>query len=319
MSRNILFLVAILIIISCSKPNIKPDKAIVAVDTTKAVKDTGKTGGTTPTTPNQPTVISTTFGSSSTAWIMGMQSDAQNIDNESLYHNKVATDPQGNVFVLFNFYGTLDIDPSSNVLLGSATENAWVMLVKYSAAGNLLWSKQFTTSGTANALALATDAFGNVYCSIQSYNSSVLQFGSNSYSPHIPSSTEIIKFAGSGNLVWTVEIAGSKVADMVTDSEGNIYIVGNLLFPVTFYGSTTTNSFSYPGGAEIYYWAKFNTNGEYITAKTVTVAVGNDDPVIAVDQAQNIYIGGLSATVNFKPDFPVISGDDVHSSGHFLA
>lgn len=321
MYRPVLILLAVLLFVSCKRSDVLPARNSVSVDTTvKKDTTTGGGGG----GQNLPAGVGTLFGSNSGSWIMAMQSSKQSLSLEGLYNNKVATDLQGNIYVFYNFYGVLDIDPSASVLLeGSNADQA--TLVKYDASGKLLWSKPFIAGSGSYVVALATDAAGNVYCTVTCYGAATLQFGSNSYSTRNPNSTEFIKFSGSGDLQWLRETSGSRVSGMTVDAVGNVYISGSLSGDATFYRAPADTVLTYSSSVPaMYYWARFNSDGNFINASTVvraetTLSGAVVDPVLAADPAGNIYMAGTTPDIGLMTGFPAFFGDSEDYGGNFLA
>jgi hypothetical protein len=110
----------------------------------------------------------------------------------------------------------------------------------------------------------------------------------------------------SQNFNWAVNFGGEQdefSSDMDTDAEGNIYIVGNFIGnDVDFDPGTGTYLMSSVGGSDLFF-AKFDSLGNFIWAKSVG---GSNDDIgarIKVDDYGNLYITGWfqSYNVDFNP------------------
>jgi len=309
------FILTLFVLSSCNKASVKPISK--SPDTTKSNPSTPPKDT---TTTSLPTGVGTSFGQSSSSWIIGMQSNSQGpIQYAGDYTNKIAVDASGNIFILSDFIGVVDLDPSSNVVLGGSTARNMVTLLKYNASGSLLWAKPFNTSGMTDGVKIISDASNNVYCLISSTSVPNLQLGASNYTPHNSASYEIIKFSNDGNLIWVSEV-NSQIFDMAIDPLNNVYIVGSTLNDAEFYsaaGENTLNPLS-AGGATLF-WAKFSTSGKYAASSDI-VPAGYVNPVITTDANQNVYIiGGTVLYGNYTPAFPLITGDNVTEGGSFIA
>ncbi len=304
---NTLLLLSVLSFASCSKTSIKPKTTSIDTNSVDTTKNVG-------VTQNLPPGVVTTFGSNATNWITAMQSDVAVLSLESLNGNKISTDSQGNIYILFKFYGTLDIDPSTAVVIGGEYQDQ-VVLAKYSAAGKFIWSKQFTAASTTIICGLTCDAYGNIYCCLKCYNTSALQIDKNSYPLHnTAANTEIVKFSGSGNVLWLKEIGGSTIYDIAVDPAGNFYACGAMLGGVAFYNSPNDNILTYTGlWPNQYYWVKYDNNGNYVASSAIISTQESLDnvvyaPVLTVDINQNIYVGGRTSGEETAFDVTVPQG-----------
>ena len=115
----------------------------------------------------------------------------------------VATDASGNVYATGRFNGTLT--------LGTATITATLQdafLVKYDAAGNVLWLKGYNSTYNEMGEIVTLDADGNVYIG-----------GTNSAST--TGSSFIAKYDGSGTLLWSKTLSLFEVGGINIGPDGN--------------------------------------------------------------------------------------------------
>lgn len=129
----------------------------------------------------------------------------------------VAADDFGNVYVAGGTNGDL----------GGTSAGGYDAFVRgYDAAGNLMWTTQFGTSGFEQCNSIITDGLGNIY--VSGFTEGDLGGGLNAgfYDAFVS------KIDANGNLVWT-RMFGSYTDDrsngISTDGQGSIYIAGMTL------------------------------------------------------------------------------------------
>ncbi|TAL62066.1 MAG: T9SS type B sorting domain-containing protein [Bacteroidetes bacterium] len=176
----------------------------------------------------------------------------------------VATDAAGNVYVAVNYYdGSITFGSTTYTSPGPSTWNWNIVLVKYDASGNVLWTKGAGGTGEDEAGGVATDPSGNVYL-VGGFTSPSITFGSATLTNPGAGVLFLIKFDASGNVLWSVTPGQAGGADVATDAFGNVYICGGFSSSITF-GSTTltqtASSFSQS------YIAKYNGSGNALWAK----------------------------------------------------
>jgi hypothetical protein len=126
----------------------------------------------------------------------------------------VAADDSGNVYVAGGTEGDL----------GGTSAGGYDAFVRgYDAAGNLLWTTQFGTSGFEQCNAITTDGLGNVYVS-------GFTEGELGGRPNVGFYDVFVsKLDATGNLLWA-RMFGSDTDDrghgISTDGQGNIYLAG---------------------------------------------------------------------------------------------
>jgi len=234
-----------------------------------------------------------------------MHSDGGTADVESNSKNCVATDAAGNIYMLFNFYGALDLDPGAAVAGSTSYALSKARLAKYSADGKLLWSKVFESDGVVYENTMYVDQLGNVYCSLFcTNNDTYIKFGSTSHTlKQTNGSNVILKFNTSGTMQWLDEVAcnsfitrgNNNLTGLTVDVQGNVYIAGSFLQNLFVYDSSiNVISVTDPNTSNLQYAIiKCDNNGKYLSSKTLfhTAATGGAAN-IAVDNNQNVYLSG---------------------------
>ena len=186
----------------------------------------------------------------------------------------VATDSKGNVYIA----GYTDGEFSP----GQQKGNRDAYLAKFDAGGTQQWLRQMGTSGEDNALALATDAQGNVYVagSTEGELSPGQQKGA--------SDAYLAKFDFRGDQQWVKQIGTSdydSAMALTTDAQGNVFIAG----------ATTGELFSgQQKGTMDAYVAKYDTNGSHQWSQQLGGADSTEATALATDENGNVYIAGAT-------------------------
>jgi hypothetical protein len=264
---------------SCRKTgDIITQKKISATDSTKITHP-----DTTPKAPpiTLPTGVATTIGTNGSAWVIAMQTNQQSFAPEFSNRNTIGTDASGNIYMLFNYYGAIDIDPGPNVVVGGTLlEHA--TLAKYSPAGTLLWSKFFDSDGYTQSVKLIVDASGNTYCSLYcTGNLSHVDFDQNTYTvKHKGLAGLVLKFSSSGTFQWINEIAAEtglgtfRMSDIAVDTQGDVYATGTASAGLLVYGKQLTTLTCPDVENDYSYYVKYDPNGNYLSARLLSIVEG---------------------------------------------
>lgn len=116
---------------------------------------------------------------------------------QSDFATGVAVDASGNVFVVGGTFGTFP---------GQASAGASdVFVVKYNAAGTLVWTQQFGTSLTDNARAVSVDSNGNAYIAGETAGALAGQTNAGTFDAFV------VKDDAAGTMVWARQLGTSNV------------------------------------------------------------------------------------------------------------
>lgn len=214
----------------------------------------------------------------------------------------VATDANGNVYSVGDFFNTPTINFGSTTLTNLGGRD--IFIVKYDSLGNVLWAKSMGGSGNDMQPAIATDASGNIFItgSTGSPNFPTLNPGGGNYFQATMSGSSdafIAKYNNSGTLLWSTYYGGSSSDEgngIAIDIVGDVIITGSTSstnFP-TISGFQMTNG----GGAEDAFIAKFNNTGVRLWA---TYFGGNGFDIgydVATDLSGNVIITGSTSSTN---------------------
>ena len=104
---------------------------------------------------------------------------------------------------------------------------------------------------------------------------------------------------------WARSVGGSSNdygRNIAVDASGNVYVTGDFYLGVDFDpGSGTTNLSA--ADAQNVFFAKYNSSGELVWAKSVGGSSSATGRSIAVDGSENVYVTGYfyETTVDFDP------------------
>jgi mRNA-degrading endonuclease HigB of HigAB toxin-antitoxin module len=205
------------------------------------------------------------------------------------YGQSIAVDGSGNSYVTGNFSGSATF--GSNILTNTSGSDD-VFIVKYDAAGNVIWAKQSGGTGDEYGQSIAVDGSGNSY--VTGNFSGSAAFGSTTLTSTGNSDAFVAKYDAAGNELWDLNPVGFSADDfgrsVATDAAGNSYVTGSFQGKITF-GNTTLTSSGFSENQD-FFIAKYNAAGNVLWAKQ---AVGTDYKYgngIAVDGSGNSYVTG---------------------------
>ncbi|MBU7583104.1 MAG: SBBP repeat-containing protein [Nostoc sp. TH1S01] len=213
-----------------------------------------------------------------------------------------STDAEGNLYVGGGTDGSL-----AGQNLGD--RDAWVS--KYDSNGNLLWSKQFGTSGAELVFDIATYG-NNVYVT----GNTTGALGDNTNQGGVD--VFLAKYDSDGNQEWIKQFGTVTFEDytnIATDISGNIYLAGHTVGSL---GGDNQNlgqvlGQGVDGGVPSTdpYVFKFDSDGNELWRTQLGTVTLDDNWGLATDQNGNVFLGG-----NTKGDF---GGKNASSAGEYDA
>ena len=214
--------------------------------------------------------------------------------NSSENATSIAVDASGNVLVTGTFksttitFGTITL---TNAETGSA-DSGDMFIVKYDAAGNVLWAKSASGSYWDYGYSVATDGSGNVLVT-GSFQSSTIAFGTITLTNTGPASSNIfiVKYDAAGNVLWAKSAGGSSLDygnSIATDVSGNILVTGHFSSPTITFGTTTLTN----AGTWNMFIVKYDTNGNVLWAKSTGGSDVDEGTSVATDGSGNVMVTG---------------------------
>ncbi|MHC4563118.1 MAG: SBBP repeat-containing protein [Planctomycetota bacterium] len=143
---------------------------------------------------------------------------------------------------------------------------------KFSAGGDLLWTRQFGGGSYDTVTNVSADAMGNVYAS--GYSQGPLPTGSGKIYGAF-----LIKYDTAGNELWARQARSTSDAwggGVTTDSLGNVYMSGHL-----------------SGGGEVYI-SKYTSSGEEVWMRQLTGGTDCTSYDISADGLGGVFVSGMT-------------------------
>ncbi len=158
--------------------------------------------------------------------------------------NSVSLDGGGNVYVTGSFSSAVITFSPSTLVNGGSLD---MFIVKYNAAGTLLWANRAGGTGTDYGRGIAVDANGNSYVT-GDFFSSTITFGSTTLS-NTGNNQDIylVKYDAAGNAIWAKSVGSASMGydygySVDADPNGNIFVAGEFWGPTIYFSSTMANT-----------------------------------------------------------------------------
>jgi len=221
----------------------------------------------------------------------------------------VKTDNSGNVFIAGTFdsptisFGTTTL----NLMFKSKTD---IFLTKLDANGNILWAR---SAGALDKDSAYFKNFNHVRCmaidnSGNCYIGGMFETDSIKFSPSVilekrgdrGADIFLAKYDANGTLLWAKKFGGNawdKATGISIDNSGNIILSGSFWSTTIAFDSFILNN---TGGVNTFV-VKLNSSGTVLWAKCSSGNLGNDATTVALDNSNNIYLGGnfTSSIISF--------------------
>jgi hypothetical protein len=220
--------------------------------------------------------------------------------------SSITTDVSGNVYITGGFAGTADFDPGLGSQLMNSTGQADIFFAKYNSNGNYLWAKNIESAGFDLGFSITTDAAGNLY--ITGFFEGTADFDPGVGTQNLTASgtreTYFAKYNNNGNYIWAKSIGSAGYnsgRSITTDAAGNVYVTGQFVGTADFDPGVSTQIIN-PIGQDDIFFAKYNSNGNYIWAKSIGGTGIGFGSCITTDASGNVYITGYyEGTTDFDP------------------
>ncbi len=198
--------------------------------------------------------------------------------------NSVTLDEQGNAYVTGNIAGEANF--SGVGALGKGIFD--VFITKYDPQGNVLWAK--LAGGDENDAGSAIKYKGG-FLYVTGYFNDTAWFENTMLLSRGDADVFVAKYTTDGNLVWVNQLGGAN-SDLSlcidVDYAGNIYLAGSYEYNIqldNFHLST-------PNVYNESFYAKYNSTGNVLWAKSVVGNNANQITGIAFDNDHSIFITG---------------------------
>ncbi|MCA6436949.1 MAG: SBBP repeat-containing protein [Bacteroidetes bacterium] len=215
--------------------------------------------------------------------------------------NSITIDSVGNVHIAGSFFGILDFDPGP----GTATLSSGVFVAEYDANGNYMWARSLPSNGFHDALSVKVDALGNTYVTGFYQGTMNFDFGANTYTINGGNqSIFLAKYDKLGNYKWakSIGIAGyCEGHEICLDENRNIYLTGTHSGTTDFDPGPSTSTITPAGFGDVFF-AKYDSLGNYLWAKSIGNNGWQESYTIVTDKNKSIYLSGYyTGAMDFDP------------------
>lgn len=212
----------------------------------------------------------------------------------------LVVDSNNNTYAVGSFTGTVDLDPGAGVAIFTSTASFYIE--KLDSLGNLVWVKKID----ASIKSITLDDTGNIYVS-GSFSATVdMDPGSGvvNYTALGGTDAFILKLDNSGNYIWAKIFGGTGNKynqEVVVEPSGVCYCTGHFSGAVD--ADPGLGVFNlYAGLGEDFYFLKLDASGNFAWAKNIGNSYYTYAKALAVDSAENVYLGGMFMDVcDFDP------------------
>jgi len=227
--------------------------------------------------------------------------------SEGEFAYSVAADPSGNGYsYVAGYFESDSVTFGSTTLTNAGDINLFI--VKYDAAGNVLWAKSADGANvnTDKAVAITVDATGSGDIYVAGFFSSPsITFGSTTLINVGNFDLFIVKYDANGNALWAKSAGGGYTEfpnSITADPSGNIYMTGVFGSSSITFGSTTLINTVNTGSYDMFI-VKYDANGNVIWAKGAGGNTHDEAESVAVDPSGSgdSYVAGrfLSSSMTF--------------------
>ena len=216
----------------------------------------------------------------------------------------VDTDAAGNVYYIFGFSGTIEIEGQAF----TSSSDGDALILKYSGDGNFIYAKQIKTDVFFYQLSVATIQSGGYFVSVEPAADSVFFNNGNNTMILTPNDGRCIiaKYTDDGDYLWAKSFGHSPTnyggfycwpTATVTDPDGNLYLTGTHGDSAQFDNIVLRT----PYNRSSPFTAKIDTDGNTLWANSIQVhRWGNNYCEADIDDDGNFYcMGDIRDTIHF--------------------
>ncbi|MBL7885012.1 MAG: SBBP repeat-containing protein, partial [Bacteroidia bacterium] len=218
----------------------------------------------------------------------------------------IALDNSNNIYLGGFTSGNTDFDPSPGTAIINGQGQHDAFFAKFDNAGNYQWANQIGGINPDFIEGISVSSLGNVFVGGRFQASVDFDPSSNSVIKTVPGFASypdafVAKYDTNGNFLWVNQI-GSTDDDFCwgvkVDAQENVHVIGNFALTVDFNPGPGVYNLVSNGGTLDSYFAKYDSNGNFIWAKSFGSPQINYADVglsIDVDLFGDVYISGRFA------------------------
>lgn len=223
------------------------------------------------------------------------------------YGRGIKIDPNGDVYTIGYYYGSVDFDPNAGVFNQTSTAgSADLFVLKLSSTGNFIWAKSIGAGGQDKGEAMTLDASGNVYATgvyndIVDFDPGAGVFNIGSIGAH---AMFVLKLTSAGNFVWVKSTSGGNAdgLSIAIDASNNIYTTGSFQFTVDFDPGLSVFNMTNIGSYYNIFISKLDASGNFVWAKRLGTIYWEAGRCVTTDATGNVYVTGeFRGTMDMDP------------------
>ncbi|MFC7773755.1 T9SS type A sorting domain-containing protein [Flavobacterium sp. GCM10027622] len=248
--------------------------------------------------------------------------------NASISLSSIALDSSNQIHITGHHNNTVDFDPSgATANLTAVAGGTDSFIAKYDTNGNYLWAKNIGGNNFDYAYSIAVNSSGQVH--ITGVFSGTADFDPSGAAANLTalstnSDIFIAKYDTNGNYIWAKAIGGNNTDSsnaIALDSSGQIHITGYFNDTADFNPAAAVNNLtSAVAGVQDIFIAKYDTNGNYLWAKTISGNSIEKSNSIAINSSGQVHISGsFYATVDFDPSVATANLTSTGNNDIFIA
>ncbi|UOK42814.1 MULTISPECIES: T9SS type A sorting domain-containing protein [Flavobacterium] len=242
-------------------------------------------------------------------------------DSNYEYPLAFAISNSGELCVAGRFNGLTDFDPSGNTVnLNGGDDDTFI--AKYDANGNYLWAKHIAGNGTSEPTSLVLNSIGELY--VTGRFNDTFDFDPSVGVVNLVGTNDffIAKYDSNGNYLWAKGIGGPSGDigySIALNNNGDIYVTGAFRSTVDFDPSAGIANLSSAGAGDIFI-AKYDSNGNYLSAKAMGGTNGEAGRTIRLNSSGELYlIGNFFGTADFDPSAGIANLSSAGAGDVFMA
>lgn len=181
------------------------------------------------------------------------------------------------------------------------------LIVKYDSCGNISWTKSFGAEGEEFISSMVTDSYNNLYVAgiYTSLSLRIDNFIVKNIDMNYGYEVFIMKFNSNGKLIWVNTINGKNTEgypNIDINSKDELLVTGFTTSNAIFFGTDTLYNTSVGPARGDIYLINYSNDGRVIWGKIFGGPDYEDNPFIAIDKLDNIYLTGYFTSKEFTVD-----------------
>jgi len=216
----------------------------------------------------------------------------------------VATDADGNAYIVGSFEGTPDFDHGPGTYNLTSTGSVDAFVAKYSMTGALVWARRMGGTDWDDGYGITLDDAGNVYMT-GCFRGAAADFGTDILASTGAEDIFVAKLDGSdGDFIWARKMGGTGWDDgyaITVAGDGSVYSTGYFSGTADFDPGPGTYNLDSAGAGDVYI-SRLDGDGNFLGAQRMGGTDWNIGYGITVDDTGNVHVAGyFCGTADFDP------------------